>query len=106
MLGKDQPVILHLLDLPMMEEKLKGVKMELDDCAFPLLADTITTSNLSAGYKDVDIALLVGSKPRGPGMERGDLLTQNGKIFVDTGKVRTLLFNEDIIFNFNLTFKF
>lgn len=86
LLGKDQPVILHLIDLPMMEEKLKGVKMELDDCAFPLLANTVITSNLGTGFKDVDIALLVGSKPRGPGMERGDLLTQNGKIFVETGK--------------------
>ncbi len=91
LLGKDQPVILHLLDLPIMEEKLKGVKMELDDCAFPLLAETVITSNLSTGFKDVDIALLVGSKPRGPGMERGDLLKENGKIFVDTGKVRLKL---------------
>lgn len=71
----------------MMEDKLKGLKMELDDCAFHLLADIKATSNLSEGFKDVDIALLVGSKPRGPGMERGDLLTQNGKIFVDNGKV-------------------
>ena len=71
----------------MMAEKLKGVKMELDDCAFPLLTNTVITSNLSVGFKDVDIAMLVGSKPRGPGMERGDLLTQNGKIFVETGKV-------------------
>ena len=86
LLGKDQPVILHLIDLPVMEDKLKGVKMELDDCAFPLLADTVCTSNMATGFKDVDIALLVGSKPRGPGMERKDLLTQNGKIFVDTGK--------------------
>jgi len=70
-----------------MEEKLKGVKMELDDCAFPLLENTVITSNLGVGFKDVDIALLVGSKPRGPGMERADLLTQNGKIFVETGKV-------------------
>jgi len=65
---------------------MKGVKMELDDCAFPLLSNTVITSSNSVGFKDVDIALLVGSKPRGPGMERGDLLTQNGKIFVDTGK--------------------
>jgi malate/lactate dehydrogenase len=71
----------------MMEDKLKGLKMELDDCAFPLVAETIITSSLSDGFKDVDIAMLVGSKPRGPGMERGDLLTQNGKIFVETGKV-------------------
>jgi malate dehydrogenase len=77
----------------MMEDKLKGVKMELDDCAFPLLANTVLTSDLNVGFKDVDIAMLVGSKPRGPGMERGDLLTQNGKIFVDTGKVYFILNN-------------
>jgi len=70
-----------------MEDKVKGVKMELDDCAFPLLASTHITSNLSEGFKDVDIALLVGSKPRSAGMERADLLKENGKIFVDTGKV-------------------
>jgi malate dehydrogenase len=69
-----------------MENRLKGVKMELDDCAFPLLVKTNTTTNLSEGFKDIDIAFLVGSKPRGPGMERGDLLKQNGKIFVDQGK--------------------
>ncbi len=60
--------------------------MELDDCAFPLLVKTNTTTNLNEGFKDIDIAFLVGSKPRGPGMERGDLLKQNGKIFVDQGK--------------------
>jgi malate dehydrogenase len=69
-----------------MESKLKGVKMELDDCAFPLLHGINTTSNLSVGYKDCDAAFLVGSKPRGPGMERGDLLKQNGAIFVEQGK--------------------
>ena len=69
-----------------MEAKLKGVKMELDDCAFPLLHRINTTSNLSVGYKDCDAAFLVGSKPRGPGMERGDLLKQNGAIFVEQGK--------------------
>ena len=72
----------------MMADKMKGVKMELDDCAFPLLANTVTTTSLAEGFKDVDIAMLVGSKPRGPGMERADLLTQNGKIFVETGKVK------------------
>jgi malate dehydrogenase len=70
----------------MMEDKMKGVKMELDDCSFPLLANTVISSNSSQGFKDIDIALLVGSKPRGPGMERGDLLKENGKIFVETGK--------------------
>lgn len=60
--------------------------MELDDCAFPLVQDIICTDNQSVGFKDVDVAMLVGSKPRGPGMERSDLLKDNGKIFVDTGK--------------------
>lgn len=85
-LGKDQPVILNLIDIPQMESKLQGVKMELDDCAFPLLVKTNTTSDLSKGFKDIDIALLVGSKPRSKDMVRKDLLTQNGKIFVEQGK--------------------
>lgn len=86
MLGKDQPVILNLIDIPEMEDKLKGVKMELEDCAFPLLHKINTTSSMSVGFKDSDCALLVGSKPRSKGMERGDLLKINGKIFIDTGK--------------------
>ena len=86
MLGKDQPIILNLIDIPEMEPKLKGVKMELEDCAFPLLHKINTTSNMSEGFKDTDCALLVGSRPRSKGMERGDLLKINGKIFVDTGK--------------------
>jgi malate dehydrogenase len=79
-------VIINLVDIPEMESKLEGVKMELEDCAFPLLVKTNTTSKLSEGFKDIDVALLVGSKPRGKGMERADLLKQNGKIFVDQGK--------------------
>jgi malate dehydrogenase len=86
MLGKDQPVILNLIDIPEMEAKLLGVKMELEDCAFPLLHKINTTSNMSVGFKDADCALLVGSKPRSKGMERGDLLKINGKIFIETGK--------------------
>ena len=69
-----------------MEAKLEGVRMELEDCAFPLLVKTNTTSKLSEGFNDIDVALLVGSKPRSKGMERADLLKQNGKIFVDQGK--------------------
>ena len=84
--GKSQPVILNLVDIAPMEAKLKGVKMELDDCAFPLLHKINTTSNLSLGFKDCDAVFLVGSKPRGPGMERADLLKQNGAIFVEQGK--------------------
>jgi malate dehydrogenase len=86
LLGRDQPVIINLVDIPEMENKLKGVKMELDDCAFPLLVKTNTTSKLADGFKDIDVALMVGSKPRTQGMERGDLLKQNGKIFVEQGK--------------------
>ena len=85
-LGKDQKVILHLLDLPHMEQAMEGVKAELHDCAFPLLEDVVCTSNLSTAFKDVDYNFLVGAKPRGPGMERSDLLKDNGKIFIDTGK--------------------
>jgi len=86
LLGKDQPVIINLVDIPDMEPKLLGVKMELEDCAFPLLVGTNTASKLNEGFKDIDVALLVGSKPRSKGMERGDLLKQNGKIFVEQGK--------------------
>lgn len=75
-----------MIDIQPMEAKLKGVKMEIDDCAFPLLHKINTTSNLSVGFKDCDAIFLVGSKPRGPGMERADLLKQNGAIFVEQGK--------------------
>jgi malate dehydrogenase len=86
MLGKDQPIILNLIDIPESAQHLKGVKMELEDCAFPLLHKINTTTNMSEGFKEADCALLVGSKPRTKGMERGDLLKINGKIFIDTGK--------------------
>jgi malate dehydrogenase len=69
-----------------MEESLKGVQAELHDCAFPLLDEVVITSDLSKAFKDIDYAFLVGAKPRGPGMERADLLKDNGKIFVDVGK--------------------
>ena len=85
-LGKNQRVILHLLDLPFQEQVLRGVQAELHDCAFPLLDDIVITSDLSTAFKDVDYNFLVGAKPRGPGMERGDLLKDNGAIFVDVGK--------------------
>ena len=88
MLGKDQPVILQLLEIP--DEKaqkgLKGVMMELDDCAFPLLQGMVGTADPMVAFKDADVALLVGARPRGPGMERKDLLEANGKIFVPQGK--------------------
>ena len=88
MLGKDQPVILQLLEIP--DEKaqnaLKGVIMELEDCAFPLLAGVVGTDDPEVAFKDADIALLVGAMPRGPGMERKDLLLKNAEIFTVQGR--------------------
>jgi malate dehydrogenase len=86
MLGKDQPVILQLLDLPQGQKALNGVMMELTDCAFPLLAGMIGTDSPDVAFKDAQVALLVGARPRGPGMERKDLLTENGKIFIGQGE--------------------
>lgn len=88
MLGKDQPVILQLLEIPdeKAQKALKGVMMELDDCAFPLLQGMIPASDPMVAFKDADVALLVGARPRGPGMERKDLLEANGKIFGPQGK--------------------
>ena len=85
MLGKDQPVILQLLDLPQAQKAVKGVMMELEDCAFPLLAGMIATDDPNVAFKDAQVALLVGARPRGPGMERKDLLTENAKIFTVQG---------------------
>jgi malate dehydrogenase len=88
MLGKDQPVILQLLEIPdeKAQKALKGVMMELDDCAFPLLQEMIPTADPKVAFRDVDVALLVGARPRGPGMERKDLLEANGKIFGPQGQ--------------------
>jgi malate dehydrogenase len=88
MLGKDQPVILQLLEIPVEgpQKALKGVAMELEDCAFPLLQDMVLTGDPDVAFKDANWCLLVGSKPRGPGMERADLLKDNGKIFIAQGK--------------------
>ncbi len=86
MLGKDQPVILQLLEIPPAMGALDGVVMEINDCAFPLVAGVITTDNPGVAFKDVEYALLVGSRPRGPGMERSDLLKANGAIFTVQGK--------------------
>ena len=86
MLGKDQPVILQLLDLPQAQKACQGVMMELEDCAFPLLAGMFTTDDPNAAFKDADVCLLVGARPRGPGMERADLLAANGAIFTVQGK--------------------
>ncbi|MDR0736961.1 MAG: malate dehydrogenase [Zoogloeaceae bacterium] len=98
MLGKDQPVILQLLDLPVekVQKALQGVIMELDDCAFPLLTNVIATGDPNVAFKDADIALLVGAKPRGPGMERADLLKDNGAIFTLQGKAIAENAREDV----------
>jgi malate dehydrogenase len=88
MLGREQPVILQLLEIPdeKAQKALKGVMMELDDCAFPLLHGMVPASDPMVAFKDVDFALLVGARPRGPGMERKDLLEANGRIFAPQGK--------------------
>jgi len=86
MLGDDQPVILQLLDITPAMEALEGVRMELEDCAFPLLAGILCTDDPGAAFKDADYALLVGARPRGPGMERKDLLEANAAIFSVQGK--------------------
>ena len=88
MFGADQPLILQLLEIPVEgpQKALKGVAMELEDCAFPLLQSMVLTGEADVAFKDVNWALLVGSKPRGPGMERADLLKDNGRIFVAQGK--------------------
>jgi malate dehydrogenase len=86
MLGKDQPVILQLLEITPALKALQGAAMELDDCAFPLLAGIVTTDDPAVAFKDADYALLVGARPRGPGMERKDLLAANAAIFSVQGK--------------------
>jgi len=98
MLGKDQPVILQLLEIPdeKAQKALKGVMMELDDCAFPLLAGMTAASDPMVAFKDADVALLVGARPRGPGMERKDLLEANGKIFQPQGRALGAVAKRDV----------
>ena len=96
MLGPDQPVILHLVDLPQAIDACNGVIMELNDCAFPLLAGAQASADLDEGFGDVDWALLVGAKPRGPGMERADLLKGNGPIFTGQGAAIDRSASEDV----------
>ena len=88
MFGPDRPVILQLVEVPVEKamNALKGVAMELEDCAFPLLRDVVLTSDPAEGFRDASWCLLVGSKPRGPGMERGDLIRENGPIFTGQGR--------------------
>jgi len=87
MLGHDQPIILQLLDLPQAQAMLRGVMMELEDCAFPLLQQVIITDDPKVAFRDTEIALLIGARPRGKGMERKDLLEANGAIFTAQGKL-------------------
>ena len=96
MLGDDQPVILQLLDITPAMDALGGVEMELDDCAFPLLTDVICTDDPEVAFKDCDYALLVGARPRGPGMERKDLLEANAAIFGVQGKAINNVASRDI----------
>ncbi|MDB5972645.1 MAG: malate dehydrogenase [Hydrocarboniphaga sp.] len=96
MLGPDQPVILQLLDIPDSLEKLKGTVMEIDDCAFPLVAGIVATADPMEAFDGTDYALLVGARPRGPGMERKDLLTANGAIFVPQGKAIAAKASRDV----------
>jgi len=98
MLGNDQPVLLQLLELPLdkAQAALKGVMMELEDCAFPLLAGMIGSAEPNVAFKDAQLALLVGARPRGPGMERKDLLLENAKIFIEQGKALDAVAARDI----------
>lgn len=96
MLGPDQPVILQLLEITPAMQALEGVVMELDDCAFPLLAGIETSDDAEVAFKDTNFAMLVGARPRGPGMERADLLAANGGIFKVQGKAISAKANRDI----------
>jgi len=98
MLGRDQPVILQMLEVPIdkVQAALKGVMMELEDCAFPLLAGMTGSGDPRTAFKDAEVVLLVGAKPRGPGMERKDLLLENAKIFVEQGKALDAVAKRDV----------
>lgn len=98
MLGKDQPVVLSLLEVPVekAQQALQGVMMELQDCAFPLLVGMEAHSDPMTAFKDVDYALLIGSRPRGPGMERAELLAVNGEIFITQGKALNAVASRDV----------
>jgi malate dehydrogenase len=96
MLGDDQPVILHLLEIPPAMQAVQGVVMELEDCAFPLLQGIVATDDANVAFKDADYALLVGAMPRGPGMERSDLLKKNAEIFSVQGQAMNNHANKDI----------
>ena len=99
MLGPDQPVILQLLErnTPESSARLKGVMMELSDCAFPLLADMFATADPKVAFKDADAAILVGARPRTKGMERSELLSANGAIFSEQGKALDEVASRDVM---------
>ncbi|MEL0104104.1 MAG: malate dehydrogenase, partial [Gammaproteobacteria bacterium] len=96
MLGNDQPINLKLIDIEPAMNALKGVKFELEDCAFPLINTITTTFDLNVGFEECDYALLIGAKPRMKGMERKDLLKDNGKIFKPQGEAINTVANKDI----------
>ncbi|HZJ95945.1 MAG TPA: malate dehydrogenase, partial [Thiopseudomonas sp.] len=96
MLGKDQPVILQLLDLPQAQDALKGVMMELQDCAFPLLAGMVASDDPEVAFKDTQVAILVGARPRSKGMERADLLAANAEIFTVQGRALNKVADRDV----------
>ncbi len=96
MLGPDQPVILQLLEIPQAMDAVKGVVMELMDCAFPTLVDVVVSDQAEEAFENVDYAMLVGARPRGPGMERGDLLQANAKIFSVQGKALDAKASRDV----------
>lgn len=96
MLGRDQPVILQLLDLPHAQKALQGVIMEMHDCAFPLLADIFATDDPETAFKDADIAILIGARPRTQGMERADLLHANAAIFKTQGEALNKVASRDV----------
>lgn len=94
--GPDQPIALRILEVPAVIQALEGVKMELQDCAFPLLKEIYVSSNPNEVFMDAQYAILVGAKPRGPGMERGDLLHENGKIFIEQGQSLNAVADENV----------
>jgi malate dehydrogenase len=96
LLGPCQPIQLHILEIPEAMSALTGVKMELEDCAFPLLSEVVVGCSAREVFAGVDYAFLVGAKPRGPGMERKELLAENAKIFVDQGQALNAVANKDV----------
>lgn len=97
MLGKDQPIALHILEVPEALDALKGVAMELEDCAFPLLKEVKISSHAVEAFEGAHFALLIGARPRGPGMERKDLLSANAKIFIEQGKALNEVASPDVV---------